>query len=99
MEVSRRRFAAAPGWGGVGGVEFLAVVSGAEEGSGGGWLAATGLREAHPVTTVSTETTRTIISANLKVPISGVARGVGNILEFGRWQNRCRGVAAFTGGP
>jgi hypothetical protein len=99
MEVSLRRFAEAPGWGGVGGVEFLAVVSGAEEGSGGGWLAATGLREAHPETTVSTETTKTIINANLNVPISEAVCAVGNICELYCWTNLFRGVAAFTGGP
>jgi hypothetical protein len=97
--VSRRRFAAAPERGAVGGGVFLAVVSGVEEGSGGGWLAATGLREAHPETTVSTETTKTIINADLNVPISEAVCAAGNICELYCWTNLFRGVAAFTGGP
>jgi hypothetical protein len=99
--VSLRRFAAAPERGAPG-VEFLAdsdVVSGVDEGSAGGWLAASGLREAHPETIVRTETTKTVKRVDLKEPISRVARAVGSIRELPRWPNCCRGVAAFTGGP
>src|ERR1700732_1273051 len=101
MEVSLRRFAAAPERGGPG-VELLAdsdVVSGVEEASAGGWLAASGLREAHPATMVRTEATKTTKSADLKEPISRAARAAGSIRELYCWPNGCRGVAAFTGGP
>jgi len=99
--VSLRRLAAAPERGAPE-VEFLAdsdVVAGVDEGSAGGWLAASGLREAHPGTIVRTETTKTVKSVDLKEPISGVARAVGSIRELPRWPNCCRGVAAFTGDP
>jgi hypothetical protein len=102
MELSLRRFAAAPERVGAGGVEFLAdsdVVSGVEDGSDEGWLAATCLREAHPETTVSTETSKTIKSANLKEPTSRVGRVVRTDRELRCWPNCCRGFAAFTGGP
>ena len=100
--MSLRRFPATPERGGLGDVEFLAdsdVVSGVEEGSVGGWLAASGLREAHPETTARTETTNIVKSVNLKKLISGVATAVGTIRKLHRWTNCCRGVAAFTGDP
>jgi hypothetical protein len=100
--VSLRRFAAAPERGGTGEVEFLAdseVVSDVEEGSDGGWLAASGLREAHPETTVKAGTTKIIKSANLKEPIFRLGRAVGSVRELHCWPNCCRGIAAFTGGP
>jgi hypothetical protein len=100
--VSLRRFAAAPERGGPGGLEALAdsdAVSGVEEGSAGGWLAASGLREAHPATTVSRETVKTIRSVDLKEPISRGAQAVASIRELYCRPNCCRGVAAFTGGP
>jgi hypothetical protein len=101
MELSLRRFAAAPERGGLG-VEFLAdseAVPGVEESSAGGWLAASGLREAHPEATVRMETVKTIKSIDLKEPISRVARTVGGIRELHRWPNCCRAIAAFTCGP
>jgi hypothetical protein len=101
MELSLRRFAAAPERGVPGGVEVLAdseAVSGLE-GSAGGWLAANGLCEAHPETTVRTETAKTIKSVDLKELISRVARAVGSIRELYCWPNCCRGIGTFTGGP
>jgi len=100
MELSLRRFAADPGRGETGEVEFLAdsdAVSGVED--SGGCLPASGLREAHPETTVSTETNKIIKSANLKKPISRVGHAVGSNCELDGWLNFCRGIAAFTGGP
>jgi hypothetical protein len=85
MEVSLRRFAAAPERGGPGGFEFLVdsdVVSGVEEVSDGGWLAASGLREAHPETTVRMEATKIVKSADLKEPISRMACPFGSIREL-----------------
>jgi hypothetical protein len=107
MELSLRRLAAPPERGGPGGVEFLAdsdAVSGVEEGSVGGCLVASGLREAHPETTARMETTKIVKSANLKEAISRVAhprlgRAVGSIRELHCWPNCCGGIAAFTGGP
>jgi hypothetical protein len=99
--VSLRCLAAAPERGAPD-VAFLAdsdVVSGVDEGSAGGWRAASGLREEHPGTIVKTETTKTVKSVHLKEPISSVARAVGSIRELPRWPNCCRGGAAFTGGP
>ena len=99
--MSLRRFAAAPERGAPG-VEFLAdsdVVSGVDEGSAGGWLAASGLREAHPETMERTEPTRIIKTTNLKESTLGLGRLAGNIWELRRWPNCCRGIAAFTGGP
>jgi hypothetical protein len=99
--VSLRCLAATPERGGLGGVEVL-VDSDAVSGvgvSGGGWLAASGLREAHPESPASTKTKKTIISVDLKEPISGAASEVGHIRELHCWANCCRGVAAFTGGP
>jgi hypothetical protein len=101
MELSLRRFAAAPERGGLG-VEFLAdseAVSGVDEGSAGGWLAASGLREAHPETTVRMENVKTTKSIELKEPICRVARALGFIRELHRWSNCCRAIATFTGGP
>ena len=72
------------------------VVSGAD---GVGWPAATGLREAHPESVLSTETTKTMRSANLKEPISSVIREAGSISELDVWPDCGRGVAPFTGGP
>ena len=98
--MSLRRFAAAPERGAPDG-EFLAdsdVALGVEP-SVGGWLAASGLCEAHPETIERTETTKVIKSANLKEPISRVAQGVGNIREMLCWPDCCCGIAAFTGGP
>ena len=100
--MSLRRFAAAPERGGLGGLEFLAdsvAVSGVEETSAGGWLAASGLREAHPESPARTEIAKTIKSVDLKEPISRIARAVGNIPELYCWPNCWRGVTAFTGGP
>ena len=100
--MSLRRFAAAPERGGLGGFELLAdsdAVSGVEEGSAGGWLAARGLREAHPETTERTEATKIINSANLSELISRKVRVVGKIRGLYCWPNCCRGFAAFTGGP
>ena len=100
--MSLRLFAAVPERSGPGGVELLAdsdVVSGVEEGSDGGWLAASGLREAHPESTVSTETNKTTKSADLREPISRVATAVGSIGELCRWWDCCGSFAAFTGGP
>ena len=98
--MSLRRFVAAPERGGLGAVEFLAdsdVPSGVEEGSG--LLAATGLRDAHPETTLRTEATKTIRSANLKAPICRVMRAAGILRGLYCWVDCCRRVAAFTGGP
>jgi hypothetical protein len=55
-----------------------AVVSGPD---GAGWPAATGLREAHPESVLSTATSKTMRSANLKEPISSVIREAGGIIE------------------
>ena len=98
---SRRRFAAPPERGGAGWGGSLAdseAVSGVEEVSVGGWLAATGLREAHPETMERTEPTRIIKTTNLKESTFGPGQVVGNIWELRRWPNCCRGFAAFTGG-
>jgi hypothetical protein len=73
-------------------------VSGLEEGSGGGCLAATGLREAHPETIESTEPTKITKSADLNERTSKNLQVVGNSCELDCWPNLCRGVAAFTGG-
>src|ERR1700721_222786 len=100
--VSRRRFPAPPERGRAGGGGFFVdsdAVSGVEEVSVGGWLAATGLREAHPETAERTEPTRIIKSTNLKEPTSGLGQVVGNFWELRRCPNCCRGIAAFTGGP
>jgi hypothetical protein len=102
MEVSLRRFAADPGRGETGRVEFLAdseAVSGGEDRSLDGWLAANGLRDAHPATTVSTETNKIFESAHLKEPISRVGHAVGSNCGLDCWLNFCCGIAAFTGGP
>jgi hypothetical protein len=99
---SRRRFALAPERAGLAGVEVLAdseAVSGVEDGSVDGWLAANGLREAHPETMERTEPTKIIKSTNLKESTFGLGRVAGSILELRRWPNICRGIAAFTGGP
>ena len=99
---SLRRFAPTPECAGLGGVEVFAdseVVSDVEDGSVDGWLAANGLREAHPETMERTEPTKIIKSTNLKEPTFGLGRLVGNIWELRRWPNRCRAIAAFTGGP
>ena len=99
--VSRRRFVAAPERDEAGGGGFLAdseAVSGVEEVSVGGWLAATALREAHPETMERTEPTRIIKTTNLKESTFGPGQVVGNIWELRRWPNCCRGFAAFTGG-
>src|ERR1700732_680834 len=99
---SLRRLAPAPERAGLAGVEVLAdseAVSGVEDGSVDGWLAANGLREAHPEIAVRTQTTKIIKGANLKESTFGVGRVVGNIWELRRWPNCCRDVAAFTGGP
>jgi hypothetical protein len=100
--VSLRRFAAAPDRGGLGGGELLAdsdAVSGVDGGSAGGWLAASGLREAHPDTTVRTDTTKTAKSADLKEPISRVDCAAESNRELYCWANCWRGFATFTGGP
>jgi hypothetical protein len=99
--VSLRRFEPPAERGGVGGVEVFTdseVVSGAD-GAAGGWLVATGLREAHPESVLSTETTRMMRSANLKEPIPRVIREAGSIRELDVWPDCGRGVAPFTGGP
>src|ERR1700675_869483 len=98
---SLRRFAPAPERAGPAGVEVLAdsdAVSGVEDGSVDGWLAANGLREAHPETMERTEPTRIIKTTNLKESTFGLGQVVGNIWELRRWPNCCRGFAAFTGG-
>jgi hypothetical protein len=98
--VSLRRFA--PERAGLAGVEALAdseAVSGVEDGSVDGWLAANGLRDAHPEATERTEPAKIIKSTNLKESAFGLGRVVGNIWELRRWPNCCRGMAAFTGGP
>ena len=98
---SLRRFAPTPERGEAGGGGFLAdseAVSGVEEVLVGGWLAATGLREAHPETMERTEPTKIIKSTNLKKPTFELGRVVGNIWELRRWPNCCRGFAAVTGG-
>ena len=85
MELSLRRFAAAPERDGLGGVEFLAdsdVVS--DVGVASGWLAASGLRDAHPEATVRTQTTKIIRSANLKAPIFRATGAAGSISELYR---------------
>lgn len=100
--VSLRRFAAPPERGGAGGGGFLAdaeAVSGVEEVSAGGWLAATGLREAHPETMERTAPTRIIKTTDLKEATFGLGRVVGSIWELCRWPNCCGDIAAFTGGP
>jgi hypothetical protein len=100
--VSLRRFAPAPERAGLAVVEVLAdsdVVSDVEDGSVDGWLAANGLREAHPETMERTETAKIVKATNLKESILGLCRVVGNIWELHRWPNCCRGFAAFTGGP
>jgi hypothetical protein len=100
--VSRRRFATPPERGGAGAGGFLAdaeAVSGVEEVSVGGWLDATGLREAHPEAMKRTEPTKIIKSTNLQDSTVGLSRWVGGIWELRRWPNCCRGIAAFTGGP
>jgi hypothetical protein len=100
MELSLGRFAAALERGGAGDVEFLAdsdPVSDVEEGSVGGWLAASGLREAHPEIR-QTEITKTIKNAHLQKAISKLVRAIGSIRELHGWPNRCRRFAAFTGG-
>src|SRR6202051_3257988 len=99
---SLRCFAPAPERAELVGGEVLAdseAVSGVEDGSVDGWLAANGLREAHPETMERTEPTKIIKSTNLKEPTFGLGRLVGNIWELRRWPNRCRAIAAFTGGP
>ena len=73
-------------------------VSAVEEESGGGWLAASGLCEAHPETAVRTEATKPRKSANLKKLIFKGACAVGSIRKLNCWTNCCRGIAAFTGG-
>lgn len=100
--VSLRCFAAAPERAGLGGVEVFAdsdVVSDVEDGSVDGWLAASGLREAHPETMDRTEPTKIIKSTNLKESTFGLGRVLGSIWELRRWPNCCRAIAAFTGGP
>lgn len=100
--VSLRRLAAPPERGEADGGGFLAdaeAVSGVEEVSAGGWLAATGLREAHPETMERTEPTRIIKTTNLKESTLELGRVVGNIWELRRWPNCCRDIAAFTGSP
>jgi hypothetical protein len=102
IELSLRRFPAAPERGGADEVELFTdseVVSGLEDGSVEGWLAANGLCEAHPDTTERPETTKTIKSANLKKPFSSLGHRAGGIRELYCWSNCCRGIAAFTGGP
>ena len=102
MEVSLRRFAAAPERGVPDGVEVLAdsdVASVVEEGSAGGWLAASGRCEVHPETTVRMATAKASKTANSRGPISRVGCAARSIRELHCWPNCCRGVAAFTGGP
>ena len=102
MAAALRRFAPAPECAGPGGAEVFAdsaVVSDVEDGSVDGWLAANGLREAHPETMDRTEPTKIIKSTNLKESTFGLGRVVGNIWELRGWPNCCRGFAAFTGGP
>jgi hypothetical protein len=98
--VSLRRLPAPPERGGPGGLVFLAdsvAGSGVEEGAGGGWPAATGLRDAHPETTLRTEISKTIKTASLKERIRKKLRVAGNGCELHCWPC-CRGVAPFTGG-
>jgi hypothetical protein len=97
MELSLRRFAAAPERGGAGGVEFLTDSDPVSEGSVGGWLAASGLREAHPEIR-ETENIKTIKNTHLQKAISKAVRAIGSIRELTGWPNRCRRIAAFTGG-
>ena len=99
---SLRRFAPAPERAGLAGGEVLAdseAVSGVEEVSVDGWLAANGLREAHPETMERAEPTKIIKSTNLKESTFGLGRVVGSIWELGCWPNCCSAIAAFTGGP
>ena len=102
MELSLRCFAAVPERGGLGEGEFLEdsdAVAVVEEGSAGGWLAVSGLREAHPETKVRMETTKTINRADLKGADSRRPSAAGSIDELCGRPNCCRGIATFTGGP
>jgi hypothetical protein len=98
---SLRRFAPAPECAGLCGVVFADsdVVSDVDDGSVDGWLAANGLREAHPEAMETTEPTRIIKTTNLKESTFGLGQVVGNIWELRRWPNCCRAIAAFTGDP
>jgi hypothetical protein len=74
-------------------------VSDVEGGSVDGWLAANGLREAHPEAIDKTEPTKIIKVEALKARISKRLNLVETSCELDSWPRLLRGIAAFTGGP